>query len=386
MEGQITGNVILPDQILYGATVCWENGKITQIIAADKCDGRDLPYILPGLVDIHNHGALGYDYMSGTEETFAAVSKYLAQHGVTSAQCATVTAPVAELQAFLDGFRKWKEKRNEPGCRFTGVHLEGPYLSVKNKGAHPQVDLRTAEDGYDWILENRDIVREVTLAPELPGMPEMIRALTQAGIVVSGGHDDAEPENIEAAMENGMTHCTHIFCAMSALHKTGLWRRCGLSEYALTHDNLTAEIIADNHHIPPILAQMIYKCKGADKLCVVSDAISAAGLPDGQWFTIGGEENATRAFVENGLAIMEDKTHYAGSVQALDRMIRNLVNDAKLPLVDVVRMASLTPAEIIGIADDCGSIQVGKRADFCVMDQNLQVQKTIVEGKLVYEG
>lgn len=386
MEGQITGNVILPDKILYGATVFWKDGKITQIKTADKCDGQDLPYILPGLVDIHNHGALGYDYMAGTEEAFAAVSQYLVQHGVTSAQCATVTAPIPELQAFLDGFRKWKAGGKEPGCRFTGVHLEGPYLSVKNKGAHPLVDLRTAEDGYQWILDNRDVVGEVTLAPELAGMPEMIQALSKAGILVSGGHDDAEPEDIEAAMDNGMSHCTHIFCAMSALHKTGLWRRCGLSEYALTHDNLTAEIIADNHHIPPVLAQMIYKCKGADKLCVVSDAISAAGLPDGQWFTLGGEENATRAFVENGLAIMEDKSHYAGSVQALDQMIRNLVRDANIPLVDAVRMASLTPARIIGIDGDCGSVQPGKRADLCVMDRNLQVQKTIVEGKLVYEG
>ena len=138
--------------------------------------------------------------------------------------------------------------------------------------------------------------------------------------------------------------------------------------------------------MPAALLKLIYKCKGADKLCVVSDAISAAGLPDGQWFTLGGEENATRAFVENGLAIMEDKSHYAGSVQALDQMIRNLVRDANIPLVDAVRMASLTPARIIGIDGDCGSVQPGKRADLCVMDRNLQVKKTIVEGKLVYEG
>lgn len=386
MEGQITGNILLPDQILYGATVCWENGRITQIKASENCDGQDLPYILPGLIDIHNHGAMGYDYMTGTEETFAAVSTHLARHGVTSAQCATVTAPVPELQAFLRAFRTWKAKGKEPGCRFTGVHLEGPYLSVKNKGAHPQQDLRTAEDGYDWILENRDIVREVTLAPELPGMPAMIEALAKAGIVVSGGHDDAEPEDIETAAEKGMTHCTHIYCAMSTIHKTGLERRCGLCEYAMTHDTITAEMIADNHHIPPTLAKMIYKCKGADKLCVVSDAISAAGLPDGEWFTLGGEENPTKAFIGNGVAIMEDKTHYAGSVQALDQMVRNLVKDANIPLVDAVRMASLTPAKIVGLAEECGSIQVGKRADLCVMDRNLQVKKTIVEGKLVYEG
>lgn len=385
MEGYITGNIVLPDKILYGGTVRWKDGKITEITTGENDNVQDLPYILPGLIDIHNHGALGHDYMSGTEETFTVVSEYLAQHGVTSAQCATVTAPIPQLQEFLNAFRAWKQKGKEPGCRFTGVHLEGPFLSVKNKGAHPLEALRTPEDGYDWILENRDIVGEITLAPELPGTPQMIESLYQAGIVISGGHDDAEPEDIEAAMKAGMCHCTHIYCAMSTLHKTGLQRRCGLCEYAMSDNSLTAEMIADNHHTPPQLAQMIYKCKGADKACVVSDAIAAAGGKEGQWFTLGSGEDCTKVFVEDGVAIMEDKTHYAGSVQALDQMLRNLVNDAAIPLVDAVRMASLTPAEVVGIDEECGSISLGKRADFCIMDANLNVQKTVVDGKTVYE-
>ena len=385
MEGQLIGNIVLPDKILYGGTVRWKDGIITEIAEGTTNAFHDLPYILPGLIDIHNHGALGHDYMSGTNETFSVVSQYLAQHGVTSAQCATVTAPIPQLLVFLQSFRAWKQAGNEPGCRFTGVHLEGPFLSVKNRGAHPIDALSTPEDGYDWILENQDIIGEITLASELPGTPEMIEALCKAGIVVSGGHDDAEPENIEAAMEAGMRHCTHIYCAMSTLHKTGLQRRCGLCEYAMSSNQLTAEMIADNHHTPPQLAQMIYTCKGAEKVCVVSDAIAAAGGKDGQWFTLGSGEACNRVFVEDGVAIMEDKTHYAGSVQALDQMIRNLVNDAGIPLVDAVRMASLTPAEVVGIANECGSIHVGKRADLCVMDDRLHVTKTIVDGKTVYE-
>lgn len=386
MEGQLTGNIVLPDKILYGGTVRWKDGKITEITAGETTDTRDLPYILPGLVDIHNHGALGHDYMEATDETFSLVSQYLAEHGVTSAQCATVTAPLPQTLDFLNAFRTRKTGGAEPGCRFTGVHLEGPYISVKNKGAHPEEALLTPSDGYAWILENRDIVGEVTLAPELPGMPDMIKALSEAGILVSGGHDDAEPENIEAAMAAGMRHCTHIYCAMSTLHKTGLHRRCGLCEYAMTSDAITAEMIADNHHTPPQLARMIYNCKGADKVCLVSDAIAAAGGTEGQWFTLGSGENGTKVFVEGGVAIMEDKTHYAGSVQALDQMVRNLVCDAGIPLVDAVRMASLTPAEVIGIDHECSSIAPGKRADLCVMDSSLQVRKTIVEGKIVYEG
>ena len=383
MEDKLTGYLVLPDKILPG-TVCWKDGRITEIIPCACSDGEDLPYILPGLIDIHNHGALGHDYMESTEETFSLVSQYLAEHGVTTAQCATVTAPIPQTLDFLNAFRVWKKRGEEPGCRFTGVHLEGPYISVKNKGAHPEESLRIPEDGYAWVLENRDVVAEMTLAPELPGMPQMIKALSEAGIVVSGGHDDAEPEDIEGAMDAGMTHCTHIYCAMSTLHKTGLQRRCGLCEYAMSDNRITAEMIADNHHTPPQLAQMIYKCKGADKVCVVSDAIAAAGGKDGQWFELGSGDGCTKVFVEDGVAIMEDKTHYAGSVQALDQMVRNLVNDAKIPLADAVRMASLTPAEVVGIAEDCGSITPGKRADFCVMDNRLQVEKTIVAGKTVF--
>lgn len=385
MEGYMIGNLVLPDKILYGGIVRWKDGKITEIASQENCDMQDLPYILPGLIDIHNHGALGYDYMDGTNTAFSVVSKYLAEHGVTSAQCTTVTASIPQLQEFLDSYRRWKKDETEMGCRFTGIHLEGPYLSVKNKGAHVKEALGTPENGYDWILENQDIIREITLAPELPKMPEMIEKLCEAGIVVSGGHDDAEPEDIEAAVEKGMSHCTHIYCAMSTLHKTGLQRRCGLCEYAMTHDNITAEMIADNHHIPSQLAQMIYKCKGADKLCVVSDAIAPAGIASGELFSLGSGEDCTKVFVEDGVAIVEDRSCYAGSVQALDQMVRNLVKDANIPLVDAVRMASLTPAEVICIEHECGSIKVGKRADFCVMDAKLNVQKTIVEGRIVYE-
>ena len=183
-----------------------------------------------------------------------------------------------------------------------------------------------------------------------------------------------------------MTHCTHIYCAMSTLHKTNGHRRCGLTEYAMTHDNLTAEIIADNHHVPPLLAQMVYQAKGPKKLCVVSDAIAPSGLPESaEVYQLGTGDGCTKVIVENGVAMVADRSCYAGSVQSIDLMIKNLVRDAGIPLVDAVRMASLTPAEILGIDHDCGSIETGKRADLCIMDENLQVCKTVIEGHVVYE-
>ena len=387
MISEFVGNLILPDRILYGGRIVCENGMIQKIEENAVKNWTDLPYILPGLVDIHNHGGMGCDYMDATDASFDTISAYLTQHGITSAQCATVSAP---LEQILDFLRFYREKTGRyvdgSGCRFVGVHLEGPYISFAKKGAHPAHTLRTAEDGYDWILQNRDIIGEVTVAPELPGMQKMIRDLTNAGIVISGGHDDAEPEDIVAAVANGMTHCTHIYCAMSTLHKTGIERKTGLCEYAMTHSEITAEMIADNHHVPPILAKMIYNAKGADKLCLVSDAIGPAGLPESdELYSLGTGEGCTKVYVENGIALVEDRSCYAGSVQPLDRMIRNLVWDANIPLVDAVRMASLTPAEVIGIDGECGSIAVGKRADLCFMDPGLNVVKTVVAGKTAYQ-
>ncbi len=380
------GNLILPDRIVYGGEILCQDGRIVQVRQKQDCDHADLPYILPGLVDIHNHGALGCDYMDCTDASFDTIAGYLASHGITSAQCATVSAPVEQILQFLQFYRERCARYTDGnGCRFVGVHIEGPYISLKKKGAHPAHTLLTAEDGYDWVIANRDVIREVTVAPELPGMQKMVRDLTQAGILVSGGHDDAEPEDILAAAENGMRHCTHIYCAMSTLHYTGMTRNTGLCEYVMSHPDITAEMIADNHHIPPMLASIIYRAKGADKLCLVSDAIGPAGLPqDGTVYNLGTGENCTKVVMEDGVAMVADRSCYAGSVQPLDQMIRNLVRDADIPLVDAVRMASLTPAKIVGIADECGSIAPGKRADFCIMDPGLNVVQTVIAGKTAY--
>ena len=386
MKNEFVGNLILPDRIVYGGKLLCEDGVIRKIEENAVKDWARLPYILPGLVDIHNHGAMGSDYMDATDEAFDTITAHLTSHGVTASQATTASAPVEEILRFLTFYRDRTARYEEgSGCRFVGVHIEGPYISFAKKGAHPAHTLLTAEDGYDWILENKDIIGEVTVAPELPGMQKMIRDLTGAGIVISGGHDDGEPEDIFEAVANGMSHCTHIYCAMSTLHKTGIERKTGLCEYAMTHPEITAEMIADNHHVPPILAKMIYNAKGPEKLCMVSDAIAPAGLPESKEVYNLGSEGGTKVFVENGIAVVEDRSCYAGSVQALDRMIRNVVFDAGIPLVDAVRMATLTPAEVIGIDGECGSIAVGKRADLCVMDSGLNVIQTVIAGKTAYQ-
>lgn len=381
---ELKGTILLPDRILpYGRILC-DNGKILQIEETEPEANAPWRYLLPGLIDIHNHGAMGHDYMEATDEAFDRIADHLTAHGITTAQCTTVSAPVEQILDFIAFYRKRTTQYDPSRCRFSGIHIEGPYIAPEARGAHPLEVLLTPEDGYDWVLENADVIREITVAPELPGMARMIRDLREKGVVVSGGHDHSEPEDVEQAAASGMTHCTHIYCAMSTLHKTNGHRRCGLTEFAMTSDAITAEIIADNHHVPPLLAKMVYRAKGAEGLCLVSDAIAPGGLPESpELYRLGTGDGCTRVFVEGGVAMVEDRSCYAGSVQSLDQMIKNLVRDAGIPFVDAVRMASLTPAQVIDLDHECGSIAVGKRADFCIMDRDLNVIETIIAGQTV---
>ena len=384
------GHLILPDRVIPGAVLQCKNGRIACIREGNGQTetGDSLPYILPGLVDIHNHGALNHDYMEATDTAFEAIAAFLTEHGITAAQCTTVSAPQRQIEELLAFYRKHQTEQKDENrtCRFYGVHIEGPYISQQNRGAHQAACLRTPEDGYQWILDNADIIGEITIAPELPGMGKMIADLKNAGIVVAGGHDYADPVHIEEAIRCGMTHGTHLYCAMSTLHKSGAHRYCGLCEYALIDERMTTEIIADTHHVPSMLAKMVYQYKGAEKLCLVSDAISPSGLPERNGlYSLGSGEDSTKVYVEDGVAIVDGQERYGGSVQALDQMIRNVVAHSDVPLADAVRMASLTPAEVIGIDDQCGSLAAGKRADLCFMDNDLNVIKTVIGGRVAYQ-
>ena len=382
------GNVILPHKILYGAKVVCSGGKIEKIQENAAENFENLPYIAPGFVDIHNHGALGHDYMESANETFRMVADYLTTHGVVATQATTVSAPVEQIETFFNAYRAYQKTADESRCRYIGIHIEGPYIAPVAKGAHPLETLLTpAKDGYQFILDNSDIVTEVTVAPELDGMEQMIKDLTAKGIVISGGHDGAEMADVKTAAAAGMTHCTHIYCAMSTIHRVNGRRALGLAEYAMASDTLTAEMIGDNYHMPPELARAVYKCKGADKLCLVSDAIGPAGLPeDGSVYNLGTGENCTKVIVEGGVALVSDRSCYAGSVQALDQMVRNMVNDCGVPLYDAVQMATLTPAKVLNIDSELGAIEAGKRADLCFLDQDLKVIKTVINDKVVFNG
>ena len=381
------GHIVLPDAVFDG-DLRIENGKITEI-GADLCsssgeviDATGL-FVCPGFVDIHTHGGYGSDFMESTYDAFSAALSFHRDNGTTTVVPTSCTAPKGEIVAFLDFARKYISENKEKILRVPGVHLEGPYLSVKNKGAqNPNYLAVPSSDDYSYMLAYKDVIKTVTISPELLGAAEMARELSGAGITVSGGHDDGIYPEFLPTVDAGMTHLTHLFCAMSDVRFKDGVRNVGLREYALIEPRLTAELIADNKHIMRELGLMIYNAKGSEKLCVVSDSLSAAGMPnDGKTYKIGAGENAQRIIAADGVARTEAGI-FAGSITPVLKMVKNLT-EWGIPFVEAVRMGTLVPARVIH--EDCriGSIEVGKLADLCIIDKDFSVKTVIIDGQIV---
>ena len=380
--------LILKDEIVH-TNLLIKDGKIAGIgneLMDEEVLNLEGKYLAPGFVDIHNHGGYGYDYMDNTVEAFENILRFHSDNGVTSAIASTVTAPKETIQKTLEVAREVVAKKGNH-AKLLGVHLEGPYLSFQNKGAHAPAYLRVpAEDDYTYLLENADIIRQITISPELEGSVELTEKLVEQGVVVSMGHDNAILPEFLPVIQAGASNLTHLFCAMSMVVMRNNKRYVGLREYGLIDDNLTAELIADNHHITPELFKMIYKCKGADGICLISDCLRAGGMKqDGKLYSLGQKDDPTsmQFKVADGVAVLADGKTYAGSIQPISQMLRNIVFDGGAPLVEAVKTVSLTPARIVKADKEIGSIEVGKYADFCVLNEDLFVEQTIIEGKII---
>ncbi|MCL6431345.1 MAG: N-acetylglucosamine-6-phosphate deacetylase [Anaerolineae bacterium] len=381
----VNGRVVLPDRIVTGTAVVVEGRRIAGLVAPGELPegvvrldvgGR---YIAPGLVDIHTHGAVGHSFNEPSPEAFRAITEENARHGTTSLLATIAAAPLPDMLACLEACRAWCSVPR-PGAEVLGVHLEGPYFSPAQRGAQDLASLRTPDDGSaDELLAYSDVIRMISYAPELPGALELTRQLAGLGIVPAAGHSAARDTEVYAAMEAGLRHAIHLWSGQSTTIRQGPWRRPGLLEAALVSDGLTAEIIADGRHLPPTLMKLAYRCKGPDRLCLVSDAIAGAGLPDGSRFRLATSEYAVR----DGVGMLPDGTAFAGSVTFLSRMVALLVEMVGVPLVQAVRMASLTPARIIGVADRKGSLEPGKDADLLVLEADLTPWRVMVRGEWV---
>jgi N-acetylglucosamine-6-phosphate deacetylase len=380
------GRVILPHQIVPARAVVVDGTEIVGVVDAgtlgDEVERFDVGgrYVAPGLIDIHTHGALGHTFNEPTREAYTSITAENVARGVTSLLATIATAPIDDMESCLKFARQWM---NEPhaGAQVLGVHLEGPYFSPAEKGAQDPASIRTPDDGTaEVLLGHHGVIRIMTYAPELPGALELTARLAALGITPAAGHSSARDKDVLAAMRLGLCHAVHIWSGQSVTVREGPWRRPGLLEATLAFDELTAEMIADNRHLPATLMKLAYKSKGADRLCVVSDATSGAGMPDGARFRMGKMEYQVR----DGVGMLLDHTAFAGSTTLLNQMVPLLTRVVGIPLVEAIRMATLTPARIVGMDYRKGSLEPGKDADIAIFEDDFTAWRTMVAGKWVY--
>ena len=334
--------------------------------------------VLPGFIDEHIHGAGGSDGMDGTVEDISTIAKTIAAEGTTSFLVTTMTQSPENILKAMTAVKEYRETDLGDGARVIGVHLEGPFIAAAHKGAQP-LEYVKAPDCTVFDEYNRasgKAIRIVSLAPEVEGAEEFIRHLTANGIVTSIGHTGAKYADIEKAVENGATNVTHTFNAQTALHH----REIGTVGSAMLLDELNCELIADTIHVSVPAMRLLVKNKPLDKLTLITDAMRAKGIPDGV-SELGGQT----VYVKNGEARLEDGT-LAGSVLRMNRAIQNMVEKVGVPYTQAVDYATINPAKTLKIDGEAGSIKVGKRADFTVLNQAFDVLMTVRGGKIIYQA
>jgi N-acetylglucosamine-6-phosphate deacetylase len=376
--------LILPDRIVDRG---WLEIASDSIQFAGEGTPPDLPeredaqgyYLAPGFIDLHVHGGGGSDFLDATADAFLTVADFHLSGGATSICPTAATTTYDHFQSILNA---WEIAKQRSQVRLLPVHLEGPHLSRAKAGAqNPKLMYPPGAKERDWILARAPSISQMTIAPELPGALELIETAAAAGVTMSAGHTEATDEDMHAAVKAGLTKVTHLFNAMSSAAKRGLFRQAGTLEFALADTNIFCELVADGFHVSPTLLKLAYRAKGADRIALVSDSLSGTGLPEGTRFRLA--EMACK--VGPGYALLEDGSALSGSLARMIDLVRTITERAEVPLYDSVRMASLTPATILGIDHRFGSIQSGKAADLVLFDDRFVVERVWVAGKLVFD-
>lgn len=364
----LTGRLVLEEEVVPGRLEVEDD----RIVAIEPDPALDGPYLLPGFIDVHVHGWGGHDAMGG-REALDGMSRTLVRRGVTSFLPTGVTSPIEDLVRFAETCRAWMPEAPRDGAQPLGFDIEGPFISQAKRGAHPPALVR---DGVDIPVEMLEPLveglRVMTVAPEIDGGLELIAWLTSRGVRVSIGHSAATLDQARAGYAAGGRTTTHLFNGMSGVDH----RAPGLAVAALTDDSVYVELIADGHHVHPALWPLIRRAKPADRLLLVSDALSLSGTGPGRT-----RVGATDVEVLEDRAIVAGTTTLAGSVLALDSMLRNLVHQG-IPLPAAVRAASTNPAGLLD-AHDRGRLAVGLRADVVEMDADLAVRRVMLGGAWV---
>jgi N-acetylglucosamine-6-phosphate deacetylase len=380
----VNANIVAEDAAYSDGVLVFAGDKIEFIGDRSKYNEADLEiidaggsWVLPGFIDIHVHGGGGSDFMDADRGAFDTITRFHSSNGTTTMLATSVTAPKEGIERLLAALSEY-QKEGMPYAQLLGAHLEGPFISPAFPGA--QNPRYIVAPQLDWVKEWAErfpgVMRLITFAPESEGALEFAALLRDYGIVASAGHTNAPYDVVEGAVEHGLCHAVHTFNAMKGLHH----REPGTAGAVLTDDRISAEIIADGHHVHPACIKMLTRTKPDDRLLLVTDAMSAAGLGNGT-YDLGGLE----VRVKDGVATLTDGHTLAGSTLTMIDAFRFMVRKIGLDVARVSRLASLNPAKRLGIDGVTGSLRAGKQADLLLVHPDLKVERVWVKGKEITE-
>jgi len=381
-KGIVEGVVVLKDGIIVGVEEMGAAGAEVAAASIIDAEGR---YVSPGIIDNPVPGGGGFDFMDGEETAFLGVAETHARYGTTSMLPTTLTGSGEELLDILATYERVLPK-NRMGAQFLGLHIEGPYFAMNQKGAQDPRYIRNPDPvEYRKILERAHLIRRWSAAPELPGALEFAQYARGKGVLLSLAHTDAIYEEVLEGFKNGYTLATHFYSCMLGVTRRNAYRYAGAVEAGYLIDDMDVEIIADGVHLPAPLLKLVYKIKGAGRTALITDAIRAAGMPDGETI-LGNLHHGMKVIVEDGVAKLPDRSAFAGSVATADRLVRTMIEKAGVSLEESVRMITATPAGIIGLSGRKGKIAAGYDADIVIFDEDIRIHSTIIKGDLVFEN
>ena len=376
----INGKILTPQGWLEDGSVLIEDGKILEvtncdlaIVGATLVDARGM-YIVPGGIETHVHGGGGRDFMEGTEDAFRTAIDAHMRHGTTSIFPTLSSSTIPMIRAAAETTEKLMSEKDS---RVLGIHLDVHYFNMKmSVGQIPENIKNPDPEEYIPLLEETHCIKRWDAAPELPGAIQFGKYVTSKGILAAVGHTQAEYEDILAAYEAGYKHATHFYNAMPGFHKKHEYKYEGTVESIYLIDDMTVEVVADGIHVPPTILRLVYKVKGVERTCLITDALACAASDSKVAFD-------PRVIIEDGVCKLADRSALAGSIATMDRLVRTMVRKAEIPLADAIRMTSETPAKIMGVYDRKGSLQKGKDADIVLYDRDLNVRAVWAMGKIV---
>lgn len=379
----VNAKVVLIDGIIENGVVIVDNGVI-EYIGNEVCPDSETidasgKYLLPGFIDIHCHGGGGYDFMDAAPEEMLEISRYHLRHGTTTLVATTMTDTDEAIFAALDRFALLGEDR----LTLHGVHLEGPWLSPAQCGAQDVSKMSSpSKENLEKILKKYPFVERISAAPEVDPNYEVGLCAREHGIVMAAAHTDCDFDTMIEAVDKGYSLITHLYSGMKGVVRVNAYRVAGCVEAGLYDDRITVEVIGDGKHLPHSLLKLIYKCKGADKICLITDGIRGAGMPEGTEFVSGRREDGVPAIIEDGVGKMMDRQAFVGSVATTDRLLKNMCKLGGANIIDVAKMMSTTPARVMGYSDR-GLLEVGKRADIVLVNSELDVTDVYLGGEKV---